>query len=90
MYYTWQEEFSPAVMDVRKTESGKIEVTVTARNDFPKYTLRNYKLKVGGQVLDIPTLAPGEHKIFSVDLPPNQPDKTIELLKPGGFVILKR
>lgn len=40
MYITWQEEFSPATIDVQKSDSKKLTVTVTARKDFPSYTLR--------------------------------------------------
>jgi beta-glucuronidase len=92
MYSTWQEEFSPAMVAVRKTESGQLEVTVTARKDFPSYTLRNYSLKLSGSetVWEVPALAPGEHKTFLVDLAPKASNQAIELVKPGGFVMLKR
>jgi beta-glucuronidase len=88
MYYAWQEEFSPAVVNVRPNGSGQLEITVTARKDFPRYTLRNYTLKVGGRTLDVPTLAPGESKTFVLEGATDQRDKTIELVKPGGFVML--
>lgn len=88
MYHAWRKEFSPAVVDVRRVESGQFEVAVTARKDFPSYTLRNYTLKVNGQVFDIPTLAPGERRTFLIDAATNPPDRKIELVKPGGFVIL--
>jgi beta-glucuronidase len=89
MYYAWQEEFSPAVVKVRKIDSGQLEVSVEARKDFPSYTLRNYKLKVSGQVFGIPSLAPGGGKTFRIKADPNATDRTLELEKPGGFVILK-
>lgn len=89
MYYAWQEEFSPAIVKVGKAGSGQLEVSVEARRDFPSYTLRHYKLKVSGQVFDIPTLAPGESTTFRAKAAVDITDRTLELEKPGGFVILK-
>ncbi len=89
MYYAWQKEFSPAVVTVRPVGSGRFEVTVAARNNFPNYTLRGYKLRSGDRVFDIPTLAPGESGTFTLEPGDITTEKTIELEKPGGFVILK-
>lgn len=91
MYFTWQEEFSPATIDVQKSDGKKLTVTVTARKDFPSYTLRNYKLLVSGQSFALPVLKPGESNVFTVDvgaIPAS--DKSIALVKPGGFVIVKK
>lgn len=91
IYYAWQEEFSPAVITVQNTDAGKLSISLTARTDFPSYTLRNYKVRVSGQSFDIALLKPGESKAFIVDLSRNTTsDKTIALVKPGGFVILKK
>lgn len=87
MYDTWQTEFSPAIITTRPTNSGQVEVTVTARNDFPSYTLRNYKLRSAGHTFDIPSLAPGESRTFTVTAGAAPADRTLELEKPGGFVI---
>ena len=89
MYYAWQKEFSPAVVTVRPVESGRLEVSIVARKDFPSHALRNYKLKVSGRVFDIPVLAPGESRTFMIEPGADLTEKTIELEKPGGFVILK-
>jgi beta-glucuronidase len=89
MYYAWQKEFSPAVVEVRRAELGRVEVSIIARKDFPSYTLRNYKLKVSGQVFDIASLAPGERKTFVIRPGADVSAKKIELLKPGGFPILE-
>lgn len=89
MYHAWQTEFSPAVVTARPAESGRVEITVAVRKDFPSYTLRNYKLKAGGLVFDIPRLAPGENKTFTIEPAAAAKDRTLELEKPGGFVILK-
>lgn len=91
MYFTWQEEFSPATIDVQKSDGKKLTVTVTARKDFPSYTLRNYKLMVSGQSFALPVLKPGESNVFTVDvgaIPAS--DRSIALVKPGGFVIVRK
>ncbi|MDR1284343.1 MAG: beta-galactosidase [Opitutaceae bacterium] len=89
MYYAWQKEFAPAVVTVKKTDSGAFEASVTARTDFPSYTMRNYKLKAGGRVFDIPRLFPGETETFTVTPGTGAAKIAVELEKPGGFTILK-
>jgi len=89
MYHAWQKEFAPAVVTVRPAGSGELEITVAARNDFPRQTLRNHQLKVSGRVIEIPVLAPGESKTFRVSPGPGTSDHTAELVAPGGYVILR-
>jgi beta-glucuronidase len=89
MYYAWQEEFAPAVMTVQPLEGGGIEVTVVARDDFPRQKLRHHQLKLGGRTLEIPDLAPGEKKTFRVAAASGSLDRTVELVAPGGYVILR-
>ena len=89
MYHAWQTEFSPAIVTVRPAGPGQLEISVTARPDFPSYTLRNYKLKAGGRIFDIPVLVPGEIKTFTIESAASEADRTVELEKPGGFVILR-
>jgi len=90
LYDAWQKEFSPVVVTVRTVEAGRFEVTVTVRKDFPSYTIRGYRLRAGGRVFDLPVLAPGESKTFLVEAADGgSSGKTIEMEKPGGFVILK-
>ena len=90
MYYAWQEEFCPATITVDNEGSGKTNIVVTARKDFPSYTLRNYQLRVSDQSFDIVSLKPGESKTFVIQSDRSSTvDRTIELIKPGDFVILK-
>ena len=89
MYDTWQTEFSPALVTVQPVAAGQFEVSITVRKDFPSYTLRNYKLKAGTHVFDIPVLAPGETAKFTIIPAPSAEERSVELSKPGGFVILK-
>lgn len=91
MYYIWKEEFSPATITVESTDDGKLNLMITARKDFPSYTLRNYKVRVSGQSFGIAVLKPGETKTLVVDLSKSKTDdRTIELVKPGNFVILSK
>jgi beta-glucuronidase len=89
MYYAWQREFSPAIIHVQPAASGKLEVSIQTRKDFPSYTLREYQLDVGGQKFDIPKLAPGESRTFTIDEGLAAADRVIRVLKPGGFVVLE-
>jgi beta-glucuronidase len=86
MYYAFQEEFAPATVAFQN-EGGKLNITVTARKDFPSYTLRHYKLACGSQTFDIAQLKPGESKTFTYEGPAV---KEIALVKPGGFTVLKK
>jgi beta-glucuronidase len=82
MYAAWQEEFAPAVME----RVGGTTIKVTARNNFPSYTLRNYVVRCNGQAVSLRTLAPGESQEISFDTGAGE----VELVKPGGFVILRK
>jgi len=83
MYVAWQEEFAPAIIE----RVGEGVVRITARKDFPSYVMRDYTLRCGGEVVAVPVLRPGESRDVAVKLPA---DGVIELVKPGGFVILKK
>jgi beta-glucuronidase len=82
MYTAWQEEFAPAVVE----RVGGTTIRVTARNNFPSYTLRNYVVRCNGQTVSLRTLAPGESQEISFDSGAGE----VELVKPGGFVILRK
>ncbi|MEJ1239209.1 glycoside hydrolase family 2 TIM barrel-domain containing protein [Chryseolinea sp. T2] len=85
MYVKWQEEFSPATVVFGKDASGKTTITVTARNDFPRYTMRHYQLQCAGETFDIAELKPGESKTFVSAASTGE----VRLIKPGGFTALK-
>jgi beta-glucuronidase len=86
MYFAFQEEFSPATVAFQN-EGSKLNITVTARKDFPSYTLRHYKLSCGNQTFDIAQLKPGESKTFTYEGPAVH---EVSLAKPGGFTVLKK
>lgn len=91
MYLTWQEEFSPATVQVTNV-SGKFKITVFARADFPAYVLRNYDIRINGKTFSLGILKPGEAKVIPDEISPatGSSENVIELVKPGGFVILKK
>jgi beta-glucuronidase len=66
----------------------QVAVTVTARNDFPRYTLRNYTVQCGGKSAAIDMLKPGESKTLTLEVAPGAAD--VSLVKPGGFVVVKK
>jgi beta-glucuronidase len=88
MYRAWQEEFAPAIVSVRRAAGDKLEITVTARNDFPAYTLRGYRVRARGQVFPLEVLGPGKSTVVVAGAPANRTDDTVVLEKPGGFAIL--
>jgi beta-glucuronidase len=88
MYLTWQEEFAPATIELVKKEAGQALLRIKARKDFPSYTMRGYTLKYDDQIISIRTLKPGDQQEFTVNAAGNA--LTVELIKPGGFVILQK
>jgi beta-glucuronidase len=87
IYPAWQEEFSPATVELVKTGNSSM-LKIKARKDFPSYTLKNYQLRCNGKLYDIRTLKPGEEETITVNIPSQQ--AMIELIKPGGFVIMQK
>lgn len=70
---------------------GRLTLKITARKDFPSYTLRNYTISCNGKSIPLRTLRPGESQELTIDLSAAQPGPAeVSLVKPGGFVILKK
>lgn len=90
IYHTWKQEFSPATLDVHR-EGEKIIVKVTARKDFPAFTLRNYSLHAGDEIIPVPLLKPGEEKIIEIKFSSKSAEEeyAVRLMKPGGYEVLK-
>jgi beta-glucuronidase len=88
LYPVWQEEFSPATIQLVKKEGARATIKITARKDFPSYTLKGYSLKYDEQQISIRTLKPGEEQELVLNIPGNT--AMVELIKPGGFVILQK
>ncbi|WP_234735794.1 glycoside hydrolase family 2 protein [Tellurirhabdus bombi] len=66
----------------------QLKLRVTARNDFPAYTLTQYQLKTGSSTLTIPTLQPGQSAEMSIPVRGFEKNLTIDISKPTGFTIL--
>lgn len=87
-YLLWQEEFAPAIIELVKIEGGQASIKITARADFPSYTLRNYQLRHGTQLLPLNTLKPGQSQ--QVSIPATGGKLEVALVKPGGFTVLNK
>jgi len=88
MYKAWQEEFSPAVIELLEKKNGKAIISITARKDFPAYTMKGYQLRYNNHTVALNTLRPGDNQQMNIVLPGGIAE--VELVKPGGFVIMKK
>ncbi|MBN9383318.1 MAG: hypothetical protein J0H74_21360 [Chitinophagaceae bacterium] len=86
MYDAWQSEFSPATMEAI-SGTGKLTLRVTARKDFPSYTLKDYTVSYNGRSVPLRMLRPGESQELTIDAGAGT---KVSLVKPGGFVILTK
>jgi beta-glucuronidase len=88
MYITWQEEFAPATIELINKNAGHASIRITARKDFPSYTMKGYQLKCNGTLIPVKTLHPGESVLLEIALAGGAAD--IALIKPGGFTIIQK
>jgi beta-glucuronidase len=89
-YRFLQEEFSPALITVLSAKDGKMTINIKARADFPSYILKGYRVKAGDKSVQLKTLKPGESQELSLDISSLDKVRWIELIKPGGFVVLRQ
>ncbi len=102
LYFAVREALSPVTISARAAgkEHGSTSVTLTARNDFPRYTLQHYRLRYQllskqGKVLDeqdqkIETLKPGQKAAFTFKSTKTQAEATqirLEVYRPTGFSV---
>ncbi|WP_438483315.1 glycoside hydrolase family 2 protein [Oleiharenicola lentus] len=90
MYTAVQEEFCPAVVTLRFRSGAPTEIVVKARNDFPRYTLRGYRLRAGSETFVIDNLPPGEEIYFPIKEVRSGESVEVALEKPNGFVALRK
>lgn len=88
MYKAWQEEFAPATVEILKKEGGRMTISITARKDFPCYTMKGYQLKCNNHLMALNTLGPGDSQQVSISS--DNDAIVVEIIKPGGFVILRK
>lgn len=85
-YFAFRKELCPLVAGYENST-----LRLTARNDFPSFIVRDYKIRVvkGKDIIrevPVPSLNPG--KIWTVELPELLSDVfKIEMVSPGGFVV---
>lgn len=88
MYTAWQEEFAPATIELIHTNAGRANIRITARKDFPAYTMHGYRLTCNGTSYTLNTLHPGESMLLNIPLAGTT--ATISLIKPGGYTIMQK
>ena len=87
MYKAWQEEFSPAIITLADKKNGQATITITARKDFPSYTMKGYQFSYNDHLVTLNTLKPGDTRQINIAMTGGSVD--VALIKPGGFVIMK-
>lgn len=88
MYIAWQEEFAPATIELINHHEGHASIRVTARKDFPAYTMKGYRLTCNGTSYSLNTLHPGESTL--IDIPLAGATANVTLIKPGGYTIMQK
>lgn len=83
MYIAWQEEFAPATIELVDKK-----IRITARKDFPAYTMKGYRLTCNGISYTLNTLHPGESML--IDVPLAGGTANVTLIKPGGYTIMQK
>ena len=93
LYEAYQTGMAPLTVEKVSWEQGKAgthtaTLRITARNDFPAYALKNYRLKTNNTTLVIPDLQPGQSTTLLVPVGGFDKIMTVDILKPTGFRIL--
>jgi len=89
IYGLLQAEFAPALISVVSFKDNRLILTIKSRSDFPSYSLQGYQLKAGSKTVQVKTLPPGASQQIGIDIVPGEKPAYIELIKPGGFIIMK-
>lgn len=69
MYRAWQDELAPATATLETLASGQLRITIKARADFPRRTLRDCRLIIGDRSYPLAVLAPGASTEITVAKP---------------------
>ncbi|WP_420151188.1 glycoside hydrolase family 2 protein [Spirosoma sp.] len=95
LYKTHQTGMAPLTIEKISWEPGQegvhsLKLRITARNDFPAYTLKNYVVKTATSTVPIPELQPGQQA--ELVIPVRGFDKTlsVDIIKPTGYSILSQ
>jgi beta-glucuronidase len=93
LYKTHQTGMAPLTVERESWTPGPagvhtLKLRITARNDFPAYAIRQYKLKTNNQTVPIPDLQPGQSAELTLSVRGFEKALTVEIIKPTGFSIL--
>ncbi|MGA0555492.1 glycoside hydrolase family 2 protein [Larkinella sp. VNQ87] len=93
LYQTHQTGMAPVTMEKVSFVAGsegvhQLTVRITARADFPAYTLRSYRLKTSTTQRTLPDLQPGQSTEIRLPVRGFTNRLQLEILKPTGFSIL--
>ena len=92
-YYVYQKEMSPVTIEKISYKTGdqgehQLTLKVTARNDFPSYSLQKYYVQILDKTFTIPDLNPGESKEIILPIKGFDKNINITIYKPTGFKIV--
>ena len=92
-YYVYQKEMSPVTIEKISYKTGdqgehQLTLKVTARNDFPSYSLQKYYVQILDKTFTIPDLNPGESKEIILPIKGFDKNVNITIYKPTGFKIV--
>jgi len=92
-YYVYQKEMSPVTIEKISYKTGdqgehQLTLKVTARNDFPSYSLQKYYVQILDKTFTIPDLNPGESKEIILPIKGFDKNINITIYKPTGFKLV--
>ncbi|WP_317166325.1 glycoside hydrolase family 2 protein [Spirosoma agri] len=92
-YATYQREMAPVTIEKTSWKPGpegvhSLILQVTARADFPAYTLQNYTLNINGVHTSTLALQPGQRIDLTIPVRGFDKTLTVAVVKPTGFTIL--
>ncbi len=92
-YAVYRREMAPLTLEKVRWQPGgqgvhELVIKVTARGDFPAYTLRNYRIKTPDQTVLIPELKPGASAEVRIPVVGFDRTLTLDVWKPTGVPIL--
>ncbi|MDQ0964885.1 beta-glucuronidase [Flavobacterium sp. W4I14] len=86
-YQAQQAELSPVIITKKSYLNNTLIIELSARSDFPSYTVKGYKLRFRDGSIDVPTLKPGQKQEMKLMLKGDPDTETLHLVKPTGFEV---
>lgn len=93
LYKAHQAGMAPVTLEKLSWEPGSegvhtLKLRISARNDFPAYALKNYRLTTENLTIPIPDLQPGQQADLLIPVRGFDKTLTVAIMKPTGFAIL--